>query len=491
MIHSGKEVLYVEENKRLHGVLGEFAALSAIPRPSGHEERVSTYLMDTLSELGLSPTRDSALNVICDVPPTEGLERNGRLVLQAHSDMVCVGSDDYRPEEDSIRWVIQDGWLQTDGRSSLGADCGIGLAAILYLLRSHAAHGPLRLIFTANEERGLAGATALSEHCLADCDGLINMDGFHAGKLIISSAGGVRQTFSGIPAVFPPMLDQAACIHINGLRGGHSGDDIGLGRGNSAQLMLWLLNSLSIPYELGYFSSGTAHNAIPTEAEAVLVIDRRDWMPLRQEAEMFLHGLQELYGDSDPDLQIEISEAPLPSWVMTVDQRDDLLAMAGLITCGPWEEHPFCPGCVGSSCNLGRVYANENEIEIMSFVRSCHEEQIKSRQDFYAAAAAGFGLSVYTQAYAAWPGVEADPLSDLLMSAGAAIGFPMEKRAAHVGLEASIFHAMSPDMPIVCMGMEIHDPHSVRERVRVDTIAPVSELLEIAVARYGRRQKEA
>lgn len=335
--------------ERQTAVLEEFYGLCAVPRPSGHEERVSEYLLTRLRALGLCPERDEALNVICDVPATPGLERPARLALQAHSDMVCVGSPDYRPLEDPVHTEIRDGFLCTDGRSSLGADCGIGLAAALALVVSGASHGPLRLIFTADEEQGLAGAKKLAPACLDGCDGLINLDSFHFGQLLISSAGGLRQRLSKTPELFFPMLDRAVRLELRGLTGGHSGDDIGLGRANSAKLLVWMLQAMEIPYELATISAGDTYNAIPTEAEAVIVIDSRDDAKLQTWAEDFLTSAKGLYGQTDPGLTLTITAAELPQWVLTVDQRDDLLALAGLVQCGPWEDHPLCPGCVGFS----------------------------------------------------------------------------------------------------------------------------------------------
>lgn len=470
--------------QRQAAVLSEFYALCAIPRPSGHEERVSEYLLERLRAMGLSPERDAALNVICDVPATPGLERRGRLVLQAHSDMVCVGSPDYRPMEDPVRTELREGFLRTDGRSSLGADCGIGLAAALALVASEAPHGPLRLIFTADEERGLAGAKKIAPTCLDGCDGLINLDSFHFGQLLISSAGGLRQRLHKAPELFFPMLDLALRVELKGLTGGHSGDDIGLGRANSAKLLVWLLQSMEIPYELSAIAAGDTYNAIPAEAAAVLVIDSRDEDKLRAWAADFLTSAKKLYGWTDPGLTLEIAAAEMPQWVLTVDQRDDLLALAGLIQCGPWEDHPLCPGCVGFSGSMGRLWADNEKLEIYSFLRSCDDEKMDQYGDFYERAAQGFGFTTWRDSYSAWPGVAQDPLTDQFAAAGRELGIPLEKSAVHVGLEASVFHAMAPEMPMVCVGMDVLDPHSVSERVQLSTIGPFLALLERVAAAY-------
>ena len=471
--------------KRQAAVLAEFYALCAIPRPSGHEEQVSAYLLERLKALGLSPERDQSLNVICDVPATPGLSRQGRLILQAHSDMVCVGAPDYRPLEDPVRTELRNRFLCSDGRSSLGADCGIGLAAALALVASDAPHGPLRLIFTADEERGLAGAKKLSPAWLKGCDGLINLDGFHFGRLLISSAGGLRQSFSKAPELFFPMLDWPVKLELTGLTGGHSGDDIGLGRANAAKLLVWLLQALELPYELASISVGETHNAIPAAGEALIVMNSRDKEKFQAWAAEFLTSAKSVYGTADPHMTLTITPAEMPQWVLTVDQREDLLALAGLIQCGPWEDHPLCPGCVGFSGSMGRLWVDEETLEIYSFLRSCDDEQMDQYGDFYETAAQGFGFTTWRDRYSAWPGVARDPLTDCFLAAGRALEIPLEKGAVHVGLEASVFHAMAPEMPIVSVGMEVLDPHSVSERVQLSTIGPFLHLLEEVAKQYS------
>jgi dipeptidase D len=475
------------DNKRiLQGVLEEFAALNAIPRPSGHEEAVSEYLVNTLTDMGFRPVRDEKWNVLCDIPATDG--KPGKpLILQAHSDMVFVGQGD--PRTTPVRTELRDGWLCSDGRTSLGADCGIGLAAALYLLRAGADHGPLRLLITADEERGLAGAQKIPAEQLNGCRGLINLDGFHFGRLLISSAGGLRQRFHKTPEVFFPMLDGPVTITISGLMGGHSGDDIGLGRANAAQLMVWLLQALEIPYELAGLHCGDTYNAIPAQAAARLVLDRRDRDTLEKKVQEFQRDTRALY-PGEPGLAIAVADGEMPQWVLTVDQRDDLLALAGLLTCGPISAHPLCPDCVGGSGSMGRLYADAEKLEIYSFLRNCQEDQMDLYGQFYETSAQGFGFSAEQSRYGAWPGVAQDPLTDCFLAAGQRLGISLEKTAAHVGLEVSIFHQMAPDLPMVSVGMDIQDAHAVTERVRLDTIAPFTRLLGAVLADYGENPGE-
>lgn len=469
----------------LAGVLEEFEALCRIPHPSGQEAPVAAMLSDQLSALGYHPALDAAGNLLCDIPGTEGLETMPQLALQAHMDMVCVGAPDYAPERDPIRTCLKDGFLCTDGRSSLGADCGIGLSAAMYLLKANRPHVPLRLIFTVDEERGLSGAKQLSADCLSGCSALINLDGFHFGELMISSAGGRRQTFRRTPDCFFPMLDHPVTLTVSGLLGGHSGDDIGSGRANAAQLLLWLLQSIETPYELAGIDAGTQHNAIPRCGSAHIVMDARDLDAVTALVAQFQRDAQAMY-PADPDLTIALTPAEMPAAVLTVDERDDLLALGGLIPCGVSEMHPLIPEIPGVSCNLGRIYADSQQLEVQSFIRACQDDTMEVQGDFLAAAAEGFGYSAWSDTYPAWSGVAQDPLTDLFLAEGKALGLSLKKNAVHVGLETSILHHLAPELPMVSTGMDVLSPHSPSERVRLSTIVPFVRLLSAVLCHWGQ-----
>lgn len=466
------------------GVLEEFVGLCQIPHPSGQEDAIARHLREQLERLGFSPRLDHAGNLFCDVPGSIGLEDRPWLAVQAHMDMVCVGAPDYSPSSDPIRTKIQGGFLCTDGRSSLGADCGIGLSAIMYLLLAQRPHVPLRIIFTVDEERGLAGAMKLDRNVLAGCSGLINLDGFHFGELMISSAGGRRQTFRRVPDCFFPMLDSPVQLSVSGLLGGHSGDDIGSGRANAAQLLLWLLQSIEFPYELAEVHAGTSHNAIPSSGTAVIVTDQRDREKLQALLEQFQQDARTMY-PVDTGLSIQCTPANMPASVLTVDERDDFLALGGLVPCGVQEMHPLVPDVVGTSGTLGLLSADSSHLEIRSFLRSCQDAAMEVQGDFLAAAAEGFGYAAESDTYSAWPGVSEDPLSALFLEQGAALGFTLRKNAVHVGLEPSVFHKLAPELPMISTGMDVLSPHSAGERVRLSTIVPFVRLLDACLQNWG------
>ena len=467
----------MKTNTAYEQFLKEFNALCQIPRPSGGEEATAGYLADRLRDMGFSPAVDQCFNLICDIPPTEGVPDTPPLALQAHIDMVCVGADDYVPERDPIHTVIRDGWLCSDGRSSLGADCGAGVAAIMALLQNGSPHGALRLIFTADEEMGLVGARQLDASVVQDCAGLINLDGFHGDRAVISSAGGYRLIFRKDCAMVPPALDRGFRISIDGLLGGHSGDDIGLGRANAARLLLWLLQAIELPHEVAEIDACGAFNVIRTSASALITADHEKEDELRRVVELFAQGIHDLYQNTDPGIQIRLESASLPDKVFTPEDLENFLALAGIIPCGVDEMHPICPDCVGSSGNLASLLAKEEKMELRSFLRSYSNQYLNEHCSYARVSGQGFGFTEEEMRYPAWPGDAENPMAKRCVEIAAGLGREMTIGAVHAGLETSVFHSLRPEMPVISLGGDVLDPHSVRERVRLQSVVDLMELL--------------
>ncbi|MDO4542722.1 MAG: M20/M25/M40 family metallo-hydrolase, partial [Bacillota bacterium] len=212
----------------MENILKEFAALNRIPRPSGHEENVAAYLEQRGAAMGFEVIRDPYLNVIFEVPATPGRENAPTVILQAHMDMVCVGDSSYDPLTDAIETLI-DGNAMKAKATSLGADDGIGVALILDLLASNTPHGPLRVIFTADEEQGMTGASALDPKYLQGAY-LINLDWEDLRSLCIGCAGFLTMEYHKT-APKTQAKGGAVAFTVQGLKGGHSGTEIGENRG--------------------------------------------------------------------------------------------------------------------------------------------------------------------------------------------------------------------------------------------------------------------
>ena len=235
----------IDDAKLLETVIAEFEALTHIPRPSGHERAVSDYLKKRFTEIGCTVTQDDALNIIAEMPATVGCESAPRTILQGHMDMVCVAEPGviYDPLRDPIKMQRTEEYLTADG-TSLGGDDGIGVAEILTAMQHAEEHGPLRAIVTVDEEQGMSGARHLSADHLKDARFLINCDSEDYHIMTVGSAGSVNLDFSRTLSRRESELP-AYRIAVEGLRGGHSGERIGDGRGNAIRTLALALETLA------------------------------------------------------------------------------------------------------------------------------------------------------------------------------------------------------------------------------------------------------
>ncbi|MBQ4017596.1 MAG: peptidase dimerization domain-containing protein, partial [Oscillospiraceae bacterium] len=267
-------------------VIENFVALSQVPRPNGHEEKISAFFKQWAEEQGLNPVQDEVLNVIFDVPATKGYEDWPMVGLQAHMDMVCVGdSPDYDPENDPITVVVDyDAVTMTADGTSLGGDDGIGCAIIMSMVQGLAPHGPLRVILTVDEEGFMKGIANLDPSVVADLKYLVNVDSETSDAVTVSTAGGYEIDIDCDNVdVKAPDGDLAVTVAVSGLAGGHSGVDIDKGRQNAIYVLDSVLKEIAaegIFFEIASMEGGQASNAIPDSADALLVIRSEDFEKL-------------------------------------------------------------------------------------------------------------------------------------------------------------------------------------------------------------------
>ena len=467
------------------GILAQFCGLNQVPHGSYHEEQESDYLMDRLRRMGLSPRRDPAGNVLAEVPPAPGRENCPLLILQGHMDMVCTvrpGSG-FDPLRDTPRLVIQDGVLRTDGSSTLGADNNLGNATVLWLMEQDLNHGPLRLLFTVCEEVGLQGAAQVDPSWLQGAYGLLNTDGFHLGRAIAGSAGGRRERCVRPLLLSPAPAGEGWRLTLSGGIGGHSGDDIHKNRCNAVRALADFLTRLSPELDvwIGDLSGGSAHNAIPMQAQAVLVLPQGQGGRLQAEVRRWQEELRRQYQTADPNLTAVLEASALPAAVWSGEDRAAALALLTGLHNGVYAMHPAFPGVVGASANIGRVYREGERLCVLAFLRCARREEERAlfAQHDRTAAQNGFVLEEVS-CYHGWPGSPDSRLIRLLcQSYREATGEEMEVTAVHVGLEPSVLGEKNPDMVMVSTGPDILDAHCVDER------APLAGLPYYAAALAG------
>ncbi|MDE5851527.1 MAG: beta-Ala-His dipeptidase, partial [Alistipes sp.] len=257
----------------------QFDAITQVPRPSKKEGRIIEYLVEFAKSHGIEYQKDAIGNVVMRKPATAGFEERPAVVLQAHMDMVCEKNSDveFDFEHDAIRTRIDGDWVKAEG-TTLGADCGIGMAAALaVLIDPDVQHGPVEALFTVDEETGLTGAFELGEGMLTG-KYLLNLDSEDEGELFIGCAGGI-DTIATFHSTMEPAPKNHAFfrVDVSDLLGGHSGDDIDKGRVNSNKTVARLLwdGMQSCELRLSYFSGGNLRNAIPREAYAIFGVPER------------------------------------------------------------------------------------------------------------------------------------------------------------------------------------------------------------------------
>lgn len=450
----------------------EFAAISAIPHPSGCLEASRAYILNVCKECGYSAQTDEAGNVLVrtgDAP---------RLCLQAHYDMVpqCDDGVAFDFEHDALQLrVVDDRVMAT--QTTLGADNGIGVAAMLAMLRASAADGSmpsLELLFTANEETGMQGARQLAEDWIT-APRLINLDVEQEGVLMTGCAGAVNMTASLKYKTDNciPEGDQAVRLTLAGLQGGHSGMDIHLHRANACKLMNRFLKHAVVSFEarLASFNSGTLRNAIPREAEAIITVPGEIVDEVIEEVRYYNDLYRDEFGSDEPGLAFTAQPCPLPANLLPEEIQDDLLNAIEACHNGVWS---MGKGYVDTSSNMAHVTTtHEGEAEVLLMVRSMDEERKRACASAIQSAflLAGFGVE-FAASYGAW-NIADD--SAFVREAIAAYRVVDDARQlvidkVHCGLECGVLTEKYPGLQIIAVGPTIHHPHSPQESVEIESV---------------------
>ena len=454
--------------------LENFLSLTRIPRRSHHEEAVSRFLRDWAEEKGLAAIRDEVGNVIIDKPASPGHENAPLAILQAHMDMVCVAEPgrEYDPLTDPIRVIRSEDTLTADG-TSLGGDDGAGVAVAMTILEDKdAVHGPLRAIFTVDEEDGMLGADSLAAEHLDGCY-LINLDWEEFGSLCCSSAGSDMYSLKR-QASWEAAQGTAFALEIQGLEGGHSGAQIHLGRANAIRMAARILSAGEkvCPVQLAAFRGGSAHNAIPSSARCVAVVAEENASAFLEAIGQAIDTELENCALTDPHGMITAVETDRPEKALTIDMSADILAILTGIHDGVNTLSPSIPGLVESSANTGVAELGENDFSFLVHQRSSEPARTaEMKRDFLAKAEAhGFSLEVLTSS-PAWPVRPDSELVDICARQYKALtGKEIRVEPVHAGLECGAFASKNPGLDIISIGPTIVDIHSPKETLILSSV---------------------
>lgn len=452
-----------------------FAELSEIPRCSKKEEGVRKWILSIAKEKGLDVRVDQAGNVLVTKDGRGDYENRPPVALQAHMDMVCEknAGTEHDFGRDPIRLVKDGEWLRAE-RTTLGADNGIAVAMMLALLTTDQEHPPLECLFTVDEETGLTGALKLDESLLS-ARRLINIDTEEEGHFCIGCAGG-RNTYASLPISRERGVQgRKLRIFLSGLRGGHSGINIGEGRGNSIELGARVLYDLLRKREdlrLLDLQGGDKHNAIPREFEAKVMISGNPG-ELQSIIEEWKATVIAELGDIEPGLDLSLQElqgeAPEP---MDRESTGRIIRLLAAMPHGVLAMSRAVPGLVETSTNLAAVRLKDEKLEVLTSQRSSRGSGVDDAVRLVRSAVELAGGSVEeAEGYPAWtPNPDSELLSKAVAVYRTVAGEEPVVEAVHAGLECGVIGDKYPGMEMLSFGPDIEGAHTPEERVRIRSV---------------------
>jgi len=470
-------------------VWGYFHDLTQIPRPTGHMDAVTRYILAFGKESGLETLQDKTGNIVIRKPATPGMEHCKTVIIQGHLDMVPQknAATVHNFETDPIDAYIDGDWV-TARDTTLGADNGIGVALALAVLSDNTLkHGPVEALFTVDEEVGMDGAFGLKPGFLKG-EILINADSEEEGELFVGCAGGadLNISFQFKEDIAIPEGDVAVKLSLTGLKGGHSGVDIHLGRANANKLMFRFLKEAVRDYgaRLSSIDGGSLRNAIPREAVAIITIPGDNVEALWELVADYQDMFRTEYQGIEESVLFVAEPAELPASLIPEEIQDDLINAIEGCQNGVISMLADFPGTVETSTNLASVKKSDQLIEIKILTRSSsesHKEQICSSLESVFALA---GAKVeYGSSYGGWqPNIKSEILGVMQRVYEQKFGRTPNVKVMHAGLECGIIQTVYPDMDMISFGPDLQYPHSPDERVSISSVQKVWTFLTETLA---------
>lgn len=465
-----------------------FNALAKIPRPSTKEAAVSEYVLAQAGHCGLEVIQDRVGNMVIRKPAHAGREAAPRVMLQGHLDMVCEKNEGmvHNFDTDPIKLVRDGDWLKADG-TTLGADNGVGNSAALAVMDSkNIAHGPLEFVFTVDEESGLTGAAQFPAGMLKS-KYYLNLDNEEAGAICIGCAGGVKTIGRREIGFRKVKTNSAWRIKVSGLKGGHSGVDIHQGRGNALRILGGVLQLLlcDYPTEISEINGGSAQNAIPREASAIVLLDSPKGKELRSVIAKAEAEYRADLGAFDAGLKITIDKVSHPEKAMAPTDARAIVDLLVSLPHGVLAVSPDVPGLTQNSTNLATVRTRGETVEVVTSQRSAIES---SKWAVARMVSTIFRLTGFEIEYSGgYPGWKPEPASDIVRKLQTVhekmFGKPARLIAMHAGLECGVIGEKYPGMQMASFGPTIVDPHSPDERVQIPTVLTFWNFLKAVLER--------
>ncbi|MDF9829947.1 aminoacyl-histidine dipeptidase [Parabacteroides sp. PF5-6] len=467
-----------------------FYDLTQIPRPTGQMEAVTRYVMDFGKSLGLETLQDEVGNVLIRKPATPGMEDRKTVVLQSHLDMVPQKNSSVNHDfnTDPIDAYIDGEWV-TARDTTLGADNGIGAALAMAAMSDNTLkHGPLEALFTVDEEVGMDGAIGLKPGFLK-AEILINCDSEEEGELFVGCAGGadLNISFQYKDDAYIPEGDVAVKISLTGLKGGHSGVDIHLGRANANKLLFRFLKEAVADYgvRLSSVDGGSLRNAIPREAFAVVTLPEGETDNFWELVSDYQDLYRAEYAGIENNITFTAEKVETPNTLIPEEIQDDLINAVEGCQNGVISMLSDFPGTVESSSNLAVVKSTEGLIEVKILVRSSSESRKASVCSSLESVFALAGAKVEEGgAYNGWqPNINSTILNVMAKTYEERYGKKPSVKVMHAGLECGIMQGAYPTMDMISIGPDLEFPHSPDERVRISTVEKVWDFVKATLER--------
>ena len=462
-----------------------FYALTQVPRPSGHLEKIQQFLLDFGKQAGVYAVKDPAGNIHFRKPATPGMENKKGIILQAHMDMVPQKTPEstHNFETDPIEPWIDGEWVKAKG-TTLGADNGLGVAAIMAIMEDKTLkHGPIDALVTRDEETGMFGANELPEGELQG-DILMNLDSEHWGKFVIGSAGGIDVTATlDYQEVDTDAEDAAVKVTVKNLRGGHSGLEINEGRGNANKLLVQVVREAIAEVEarLASWNGGNMRNAIPFKAEAVLTLPKENIAAIKEIAADWQDTFNDEFKLIEPQgIEVLVEEVATPQKEVPVEIQDNLVDAIFACHDGVIRFIPAYPSVVETPSNLAIINIGEGKASIKILARSSREDMKDYVVTMLESCFSMAGMKVETAgSYGGWdPNPDSEILHLLLKEYKELFGKDGIIQVDHAGLECSVILGKYPWLDVVSLGPTMKSPHTTTERALIETVAPFWQLLK-------------
>lgn len=465
-----------------------FYALTQVPRPSGHLEKIQQFLLDFAKQAGVEAFKDPAGNIVMRKPASAGMENRKGVILQAHMDMVPQKTPEsqHNFETDPIEPWIDGEWVKAKG-TTLGADDGLGVAAIMAVMEDKTLkHGPIDALITADEETGMYGANDLPEGELQG-DILLNLDSETWGKFVIGSAGGIDVTATlDYQEVDTDKDDAAVRVTLKGLRGGHSGLEIHEGRANANKQMVRFVREAieECDARLASWHGGNMRNAIPFKAEVVLTLPKENIDALKELVDDWKEDFIDEFKTIETNgIEFYAEDVETPAKEVPVEVQDNLVDAIYACHDGVIRMIPSYPDVVETSSNLAIIDIEGGKAALKILARSSREDMkdyvVKTLESCFNMA----GMKVETAgSYGGWdPNPDSEILNLLLRVYKELNGEDGIVQVDHAGLECSVILGKYPHLDVVSLGPTLRSPHTTTERALWATTEPFWALLKKAL----------